>query len=70
MKYVTQEFMLAHPECRDVQRPLDLLPLLVDDEEVVSLTELLSLIAHVEREYQVLVRYRFTLFVDDRGAAL
>ena len=66
MKRVTEEFILAHPECRDVQRPLDLLPLLVDDEEVVSLADTLLFTAQVEREYQVLVRYRFTLLVEDR----
>ena len=69
MKRITEEFILAHPECRDVQRPLDLLPLLMDDEEVVSLTEVLWFTAHVEREYQTLVRYRFTLFVEDRSSA-
>lgn len=64
MKRVTEEFILAHPECRDVQRALDLLPLLVDDEELVSLKEVLSFTALVEREYEVLVRYRFTLLDD------
>ena len=61
MKHVTEEFILANPQCLDVHRPLDLLPLLVDGENLDSLKEVLSFTALVEREYQVLVGHRFRL---------
>lgn len=60
MKQITEEFILSHAaECRSVQRALDLLPLLVDDEELTSLKDVLVFTARVEREYEVLVGYRY-----------
>jgi hypothetical protein len=61
MKHVTEEFILANPQCLEVHRPLDLLPLLVDKENLDTLTEVLSFTALVEREYEVLLGYRFRL---------
>ena len=60
MKQITVEFIETHPECHSIQRPLDLLPMLLEDENLASLKEVLSITVLVEREYEVLkgVLYR------------
>jgi len=61
MKQITEEFIRAHPECQDVRRALDLVPLLIEGEDLGSLTEVLTFTALVEHEYEVLVWYQFKL---------
>ncbi len=61
MKHVTEEFIVANPECLDVHRALDLLPLLVEDENLESLEEVLSFTVLVEREYEVLLGFQLRL---------
>lgn len=60
MKQITVEFIETHPECLNVQRPLDLLPVLLENEDLASLKEVLLITVLIEREYEVLkgVLYR------------
>ena len=51
---ISEQFVLDHPECLEVRRTLDLMPLLLQDERVGSLAEVLFFTRIIEREFQVL----------------
>ena len=59
MRHITSEFLDEHPECLNIDNPLDLMLELSDSDTIPSLAGLLSITSAAEYEYRRLCQLRW-----------
>ena len=59
MRHITAEFLDEHPECMNINSPLDLMLELSDSDVIPSLAGLLSITSAAEYEYRRLCQLRW-----------